>query len=154
MGVYGTVSVLGMVIFGLLLSGTQAALSQVQVNTLDEVVDVADRLTGLLGRYYGLIFVVLAVGGWVLMRENARPRSSGSVIGYGLLVVALVLSIPIIRRVATSSFVRIPSSNRVVSYANSQSAYEKQLGISTSSERSSMRRRGLLPPLPGKHYSS
>ncbi len=128
-GVYGTVSVLGMVIFGLLLSGTQAALSQVQVNTLDEVVDVADRLTGLLGRYYGLIFVVLAVGGWVLMRENARPRSSGGVIGYGLLVVALVLSIPIIRD-GSYNLVRADTIFKQGGvYANSQSATEKQLGI-------------------------
>ncbi len=57
------------------MAGFQAALTRVPVATLDEVVDVADMLTGLLGYYYVLIFTSVVLIGWTLMQEERLPRS-------------------------------------------------------------------------------
>ncbi len=67
------------------------------MTSLDQVVEVADRLTGLLGIYYGLIFVILGLGAWVLMRESRLPRAAGGAAGWATLGAMLLISLPIIR---------------------------------------------------------
>ncbi|MGC9468790.1 MAG: hypothetical protein ACP5HS_09370 [Anaerolineae bacterium] len=127
---YSSVSFLGFRIFGALIAGHQATLTQIQITSFDQVVDVADRLSGILGFYYGLIFVVLALLAWALTQEEGRRyRYSGSPWAMAILVASLLLSIPVIRE-GSYDLIRadiIYKQGGV--FANSSSINEKQVGI-------------------------
>ena len=81
MVLYGGISLVGALLFGGILAGHQAALARMQVASFEEIVDVAERLTGLLGRYYALVFGVVGGIGWILMAGLRRPRFSASLLG-------------------------------------------------------------------------
>jgi tetratricopeptide (TPR) repeat protein len=127
--VYAGISLSGLLIFGLLISAHQVGLTRVQVTSRDQIVDVADALSGLLSWYYGLIFVLLVAIGWVLAREGRRPRIGGSSVSYGVLVVSLLLSIPLIRS-GSYNLVRADVIFKQGSvFANSRTPVEKEVGI-------------------------
>ncbi len=128
-GVYAGITLAGFLIFGLLIAGHQASLTTQQVATIDDVVDVADRLANMLGYYYALIFVIVTVMGVVLVRESPLPRSSGHLFSYAGIVVFGLLSIGIIR---TGSYDLIRADivfKQGGVFANSRQVQEKQIGI-------------------------
>lgn len=127
--IYAGVSLMGFLIFGGIVSGHQAALTRVQITNVDEIVDVAVMLSGLLGRYYGLIFTLVVAIGLVLMLEGRQPRESGSLAGFSVLVVGVLLCIPAIRS-GSYNLIRadiVFKQGKV--FANAASANEKQIGI-------------------------
>ncbi len=127
--VYAGISLAGLLVFGLLIAAHQAGLTQVQVTSRDQIVDVADALSGLLGWYYALIFFLLVTIAWVLMRENRRPRTTGSKWSFGVLGILLFLSIPLIRD-GSYNLVRADIIFKQGSvFANSRSPIEKEVGI-------------------------
>ncbi len=125
---YAGISLVGVLIFGSIVAGHQAALTRIQITSMDQVVDVADTLSGLLGRYYGLIFVLLGMAGWVLMREERLPRASGGIAGLSVLV--LLLPGFFVIRDGSYNLIRADIIYKQGSvFANSQVLNEKQLGI-------------------------
>ncbi len=126
---YASITLLGFLIFGSIVAGHQAMLTRIQVASLDEVVDVADTLSDLVGRYYGLIFAVLAGMGLVLVREDSRPRRSAGIAGVAVLVVLLVVSTPIIRNGCYNLIRADIIFKQGGVFANSNSVSEKQVGI-------------------------
>ncbi len=128
-GVYAGITLVGFVIFGLFVAGFQAALTRVQVATLDEVVDVADMLTGLLGYYYVLIFTSVVLVGWTLMQEERLPRDSGSIAGVAALVILLLGSVFVIRD-GSYNLIRADIIFKQGSvFADAATVNEKQVGI-------------------------
>jgi tetratricopeptide (TPR) repeat protein len=104
-------------------------LTQVQITNVEEIVDVAVMLSDLLGRYYGLIFTLVIAMGLVLMAEGRKPRESGSLAGFSVLVVGMLLAIPAIRS-GSYNLIRadvIFKQGKV--FANANSPNEKQIGI-------------------------
>ncbi len=126
---YAGITLVGFLIFGTVVAGHQAMLTRIQIASLDEVVDVADTLSGLVGRYYGLIFVVLAAMGLVLVREDSRPRRSASIAGVSVLVVLLLVSMPVIRNGCYNLIRADIIFKQGGVFANSNSVSEKQVGI-------------------------
>ena len=128
-GTYVGVTLVGFLIFGFLIAGHQASLTTQQVATIDDVVNVADRLANMLGYYYALTFVIVAVMGIILVRESPDVRDSGHLFSYAGVVVLLLLSIGIIR---TGSYDLIRADivfKQGGVFANSRKAQEKQIGI-------------------------
>ena len=127
--VYAGTSLVGLLIFGMLVAGLQAALTRIQVTSLDQVVDVADTLSGLLGYYYVLIFTLLVLMGWSLMQEQRLPRASGSIAGISIFVLFLLGSVFVIRD-GSYNLVRADTVFKQGSvFANSSSVNEKEVGI-------------------------
>ncbi|MCD6286671.1 MAG: O-antigen ligase family protein [Anaerolineae bacterium] len=126
---YAGITLVGFLIFGTIVAGHQAMLTRIQITSLDEVVDVADTLSGLVGRYYGLILVVLAAMGLVLVREEPRPRRSAGIAGLSVLVVLFLVSIPVIRNGCYNLIRADIIFKQGGAFANSNSVSEKQVGI-------------------------
>jgi len=128
-GLYTGITLVGVLIFGFVVAGHQASLTRIEVTSMDEIVEVAESLTGLLGRYYGLIFVLLAAIGGVLVYEGPQPRRSAGVVGAAVMVVLLLVSIPVIR-VGCYDLIRadiIFKQGDV--FAKGRAPNEKQVGI-------------------------
>jgi len=82
--------------FALVLAGRQAAMMQVQAQTVADVIAVADQVAGLLTHYYGFIFFALIAGGTALfLGMRRRPQQVMSPWGGLALVVLVVLAIAI-----------------------------------------------------------
>jgi len=79
--------------FALVMAGRQAALMNVQTQTLEDVIGIADRVAGFLTAYYGFIVFALIAGGIVLFMEETGQRSQRIASPWGLLslIVLLVL---------------------------------------------------------------
>ena len=127
--VYAGIATVGFLIFGLLVAGFQASLTRVQVTTLDEVVEVADMLTGLLGYYYVLIFTLLVLVGWTLMQEQRLPRDSGSIVGLAALAVLLLGAVFVIRDGSYNLIRADIIFKQGGVFANATTVSEKQVGI-------------------------
>ncbi len=128
-GVYTGVALVGFVLFGLLVAGFQAALTRTQVATLDEVVDVADLLTGLLGYYYVLIFTSVVLIGWTLMQEERLPRESGSLASIAVLAILLLGSVFVIRDGSYNLIRADIIFKQGSAFADAATVNEKQVGI-------------------------
>jgi tetratricopeptide (TPR) repeat protein len=126
---YVGITLVGFLIFALLVAGHQAALTRTPVTTLDEVVDVADKLSDLLAYYYGLIFTVVIVMGFVLMVEGEPARGPANVVSIATLVVLLLVSIPLIRNGSYNLIRADIIFKQGGAFANSSAANEKQVGI-------------------------
>ncbi len=126
---YGGLSLMGSLLFGGILAGHQAALARMQVVSFEEIVDVAERLTGLLGRYYALIFGVVGGIGWILMAGLRRPRFSASLLGGIGLVVLGLLSVPVIQSWSYNLIRADIIYKQGGGFANSAALNEKQVGI-------------------------
>jgi tetratricopeptide (TPR) repeat protein len=127
--VYAGVSLVGFLIFGGFIAGHQASLTRTQVTTVEELVDVGVSLAGLLGRYYGLIFTVLVLMGFVLTQEERHPRSSGSVAGYAVLVIFMLVSVVAIQNGSYNLIRADVIFKQGKTFANGRSVNEKQIGI-------------------------
>jgi tetratricopeptide (TPR) repeat protein len=76
--------------FALVLASRHAAMVQVQPQTLDGVLEIADRIAGTLTAYYGFIVFALLSGGAVLLlgtRRHTKGIGQLSVIAMVVLVV-------------------------------------------------------------------
>jgi tetratricopeptide (TPR) repeat protein len=84
--------------FALVLAGRQAALMNVQAQTIEDVIGIADGVAGFVTVYYGFILLVLAAGGAVLFlgirRQPQQTAYPWSLIA--LLVLTVLLSAVVI----------------------------------------------------------
>ncbi len=79
--------------FALVLASCQASMLTVQAQTLEDVIDIADRVASLLTRYYGLIVFVLLTGGVALvLGVRERPWQTAYPWGVIALVVLAILA--------------------------------------------------------------
>lgn len=84
--------------FALILASRQASLVGIQAQTMQDVLDVADRVASLVSAYYGFILFTLIVGGAALLLgtqrqswQSTRPWSVIVLLVLALLVGAFVL---------------------------------------------------------------
>ena len=127
--VYAGVSLVGLLIFGSMIAGHQAALTRIQVTTVEQVVEVADELAALLLRYYSLIFTLLVLLGLVLLWESSPPLRWGQPVSLLVGVIGLLASVFIIR---TTSYNLIRADiiyKQGGVFANSNNVNDKQIGI-------------------------
>ncbi|MGD2176830.1 MAG: O-antigen ligase family protein, partial [Anaerolineae bacterium] len=69
--------------FAMLLAGRHAGVVQARPETVEDVLEVADRIAGVLTLYYGFVLFTLALGGAVLLlgaRGDLKPIGQLSVI--------------------------------------------------------------------------
>ncbi len=79
--------------FTLALASRQASLVNIQAQTLEDVIGVADRVASLLSIYYGFIVFVLIAGGVALFLGTQRaPRQTAQPWGMIALTVLIVLA--------------------------------------------------------------
>jgi len=79
--------------FALMLASRQASLMHVQAQTVEDVIDIADRIAGFLSAYYGFIVFVLISGGVALLLSTDRlPRRGAHPWGVIALIVLAVMA--------------------------------------------------------------
>jgi tetratricopeptide (TPR) repeat protein len=79
--------------FALVLASRQASLMHIQAQTVEDVIDIADRIAGFLSAYYGFIVSVLIAGGVaLLLRTDRLPRRGAHPWGVIALVVLAVMA--------------------------------------------------------------
>jgi len=128
-GIYALVALLGLSIFGSVVAGQQARLTQMQPATVEAVVEVAEALAGLLVRYYGLIFTLLGLVGVVLLWEERLPIRWANPIS---LVVFAVLLVPSVYAIREGCYDLIRSDiiyKQGGVFANNRDVNQKQIGI-------------------------
>ncbi len=126
---YAGLSLIGLLIFGSMISGYQARLTQIQVTTVEEIVGVAETLASMLGQYYGLIFFLLGTSGLILLGEQRLPREWGK-LWTPLVLVFLVLGSIFVIRETNYDLIRADIIYKQGgSFANQNSVNEKQIGI-------------------------
>jgi tetratricopeptide (TPR) repeat protein len=126
---YAGITFAGVFFFGTILAGHQAALTRIQVTTIEEVIDVAVALSGLLSRYYAFIFGILGLTAFVTLQGLSRPRASGHIISISVLVVLLLLSVPVIRSWCFDLIRADIVYKQGGVFANSRTYNDKQIGI-------------------------
>ncbi|HDQ35049.1 MAG TPA: hypothetical protein ENN14_01905, partial [Chloroflexi bacterium] len=94
--IYTLVSIVGVWLFGSALAGLQANLTRIPVASIADAVLVAERLAGVLGLYYILIFGILILMALVLQWEHPQPREEGDLLAWGLLGILLIVGILLI----------------------------------------------------------
>ena len=126
---YAGLSLIGLLIFGSMIAGYQARLTQIQVTTVEEVVGVAETLASMLGQYYGLIFFLLGAIGLILLGEQRLPRDWGKLWTPLVLIVLLLGSVSIIRKTNYDLIRADIVYKQGGSFANQRGVNEKQIGI-------------------------
>ncbi|MGC9357980.1 MAG: TPR domain-containing protein, partial [Anaerolineae bacterium] len=126
---YVGLSLFGFLIVGSTLAGFHARLPQIQVTTVEGLVEVATILSGVLGQYYGLIFTVAILLAFVLMWEVPGPRSSLEPVSLLLLPVLLFLGVLLIRNYSYDLIRADIVFKQGTSFANSSDPNQKQMGI-------------------------
>lgn len=127
--IYIGISLVGVLFFGVILAGHQAALTQVQVTTIEGVIDVAVSLAALLSRYYAFIFVIFGLMALTALQGTAKVRTSGHILSISVLVVFLLLSVPIIRAWCFDLIRADIVYKQGGVFANSRAYNDKQIGI-------------------------
>lgn len=126
---YAGISLVGLLIFGSMISGYQARLTQIQVTTIEEIVGVAETLASMLGQYYGLIFFLVGSIGLILLGEKRLPREWGKLWTPLVLLFLLLGSIFVIRRTNYDLIRADIIFKQGGSFANQRGVSEKQIGI-------------------------
>jgi tetratricopeptide (TPR) repeat protein len=126
---YGGISLVGLLIFGGFFAGLQARLPAIVPQTLEDVVNVAMLLAGVLGRYYVLIFVCLILIGGVLTMGTQLPHVWVEPLSLILLLVGLMLSVVMIRYTNYDLIRADIVYKQGGVFANSKSINDKQIGI-------------------------
>ncbi|MBN1876328.1 MAG: hypothetical protein JXA33_19035 [Anaerolineae bacterium] len=126
---YASLAFVGLLIFGGVIAGLQARLTQVQVQTIEDVVGVANQLASLLARYYGLIFILLILIAWSLMYEWHLPRIWGNPISLGALLILLLLGTWAIRKTNYDLIRSDIIYKQGGVFANNNNSSDKQIGI-------------------------
>ncbi len=94
---FAAVSFFGWFFFTFWLASLHAALPGLAVRTAEDMVDLAVRLAGVLGRYYALLFLSLFAMGAVLLMEVRRPAGDwGAALSWGLFLVLFLAGFAII----------------------------------------------------------
>ncbi len=90
-------SFIGWLIFTLMIAGLHASLPRLTITTAEDMVGLALRLAGVLGRYYGLIFTLLFAMGAVLLLEDGRQAAKwGYGLSWALLLVLFLVGLAVI----------------------------------------------------------
>ncbi len=90
-------SFFGWLVFSLSLAGLHAGISSMEVRTSADLITLAMRLAGVLGRYYFLIFFVFfAIGATLLLEERRHAESWGELFNWALFLVLFLIGFAII----------------------------------------------------------
>ncbi len=128
--IYSGVSLLGLLISGSNLAGFHASLPLIQVQTIDDVVNVAMTLGGVLGHYYGLIFVTLVTLALILLSEaKAVPKRWAEPVSLVVLPILLLVGILVMRSYSYDLIRADIVFKQGSTFANSRDANQKQIGI-------------------------
>ena len=128
--IYSGVSLVGLLIFGSNLAAFHAGLPLIQVQTIDDVVKVAMTLAGVLGHYYGLIFVTMIGLALILLGEaDANPRRWAELVSLVVLPILLLVGVLLIRNYSYDLIRADIVFKQGSSFANSRDANQKQIGI-------------------------
>ena len=127
--IYSGISLTGLLLFGSNIANFHARLPQIQVQTIDDVVNVAMTLAGALGRYYLLIFMLLIIMAIFMMREQDLPRRWAEPISLLTLPVLLLFGIIIIRNYSYDLIRADIVFKQGSSFANQRELEQKQIGI-------------------------
>ena len=128
--IYSGVSLIGLLIFGSNLAAFHARLPLIQVQTIDDVVGVAMTLAGVLGHYYGLIFVILVGLALVLLGEaRSVPKPWGELVSLVVLPVLLLFSVLVICSYSYDLIRADIVFKQGSTFANSRDTNQKQIGI-------------------------
>ncbi len=127
--VYAAISLVGLLIFGSMDAGLQASLTKITVTTLQQIVDVADKLSSLLGQYYGLIYTLLTLIALALTLGDRPTKRWGHPASYVVLVILLFLSVPVIRAGCYNLIRADIIYKQGGVFANNNNANDKQIGI-------------------------
>lgn len=127
---YVGITLAGFLLFGGIIAGTQAQLTQIPVRSVEDVVAVGVRLAGMLGQYYGFIFVLAVAMAWLLLRETPLPQASGEPWSWGLLLGGLLLVGFLLIGPYCYDLIRADIVfKQGLSFANSADPTEVQIGI-------------------------
>lgn len=87
---YAAITLIGFLLFGGIIAGMQAQLTQTIVRSIKDVVAVGVQLAGMLGYYYGFILVLLLALAWLLLREEPPASGHGNPFSWGGLCIGLL----------------------------------------------------------------
>ncbi len=87
------VSVLVGLTFGLVLAGRHAAVQWMTIQTLQDLLRLAEHISHQISAYYGFLGAVILLGGLALAGERQMPRRGGTAWGTVALVVLIPLAI-------------------------------------------------------------
>ena len=127
--IYSGVTLTGLLLFGSNIASFHARLPQIQVQTIEDVVQVAMTLASVLGRYYLLIFGLLIGIGLLRMQESALPRRWAEPVSLLVLPVLLLFGIILIRSYSYDLIRADIVFKQGSSFANQRDATQKQIGI-------------------------
>ncbi len=128
--IYSGLSLIGLLAFGSNLAAFHARLPLIQVQTIDDVVNVAMTLAGVLGHYYGLIFITLIMLAFTLLGEiNTIPQRWGEIVSLIVLPILLLFGILLIRNYSYDLIRADIVFKQGSSFANSRDANQKQIGL-------------------------
>ncbi len=128
-GLYTLVTLFGFLLFGSLLAGKHALLPQIQVATIEDIIDVAMRLAGVLLHYYWLIFLSMAAIAWSAMREDPPVARNGEWAAWLTLPFVLGIALLIIYTYSYNLICADIVFKQGKSFANMSEATQKQVGI-------------------------
>lgn len=128
--IYTVLTFLGFLIYSSSLAAFHARLPRIPVETIDDVVGVALRLSKVLGRYYTLIFFVMVTGALFLWGESReKPESWIRPVNLLILPFFLLLGIFLIRNYSYNLIRADIVFKQGNSFANSRDLTQKQIGI-------------------------
>ncbi|MCD4738440.1 MAG: hypothetical protein K8R89_04185, partial [Anaerolineae bacterium] len=127
--IYSGVTLTGLLLFGSNIASFHDYLPQIQVQTVEDVVQVAMTLAGVLGRYYLLIFMLLVGIGFLRMQESALPQRWAEPISLLVLPVLLLFGTILIRSYSYDLIRADIVFKQGSSFANQREANQKQIGI-------------------------
>ena len=128
---YSGVTLFSLLIFGSAISGLHAGLPFIQPTTIEEVPEVAVRLSDVLGYYYALVFVMVVGISAAAFGESRRTQSLPWAEPVSLIVLPLLL-LPGIWLIRNYNYDLIRADivfKQGTTYANSADATQKQIGI-------------------------
>ena len=126
---YAGVTLIVFLFFSGVLSGLHARLPQIQPKTVEEVIVVAEQLTGLLGYYYALMFFTLCAVGLALFLGSEAPKKWLEWLSLIVLPFALLVGILLIRAYNYDLIRADIIFKQGNVYANNADAGQKQIGI-------------------------
>ncbi len=95
-----TVSLTIGVMFGLILAGRHARVLQMTIQSVPDLMRLAEHIAGQIGAYYGFLTVVILLGGLALAGERVMPRNWGT--GWGGLALAVLLPLSMVSALQTN----------------------------------------------------
>ncbi len=122
-------SFLGWLIFTLALAGLHASLPKMTIHTSDDLVNLAMRLAGVLGRYYVLLFTLfLGMGAALVLEERRQAEKWGDLFIWGSFLVLFLIGLAIIHPLSYDLIRADIVFKQGSTFANSRDLNQKLIG--------------------------